>query len=337
MIGARAPGTGPEVPAAAALDAATFEAMAAAVRDGLLRAQKTLPAWMLYDARGSELFEEITRLPEYYLTRTEHALLAARAPEIVEAAGPPLQIIELGAGSAEKTELLLQAVLDRQEGATYVPIDVSASALHGAALRLRRLERLSVRPIEARYPEELSVLRALGGVRRLVVFLGSNVGNYEPDAALALLAAVRHELAPQDALLVGADLRKARSLLVPAYDDARGVTARFNKNVLARINRDLGADFDLDRFRHVAEWNAAASRMELYLESLERQRVHVSALALEVTFARGERIHTESSHKLTTAGVERLLESAGFRPEARWLDPRRWYGLYLGRAAPARR
>jgi dimethylhistidine N-methyltransferase len=315
----------------ATADPTTFAAVAAAVRDGFGRRPWSLPPWLLYDDRGSALFEEITKLPEYYLTRTERAILAARAGAIVEAAGLPLEVIELGAGSATKTELLLEAVLERQGRATYAPVDVSPEALRAAALRLRRFRGLAIRPVVARYPEELGFLRARDGGRRLVLFLGSNIGNYDPPAARALLAAVRRQLAPGDAMLVGADVRKAARLLVPAYDDARGVTARFAKNVLARINRELGADFDLDAFRHVAEWNPEASRMELFLESQAKQRVTIPAIATEVTFAPGERIHTESSYKLTLARMRALLAGAGFHPEATWQDPRRWFALHLAR------
>jgi dimethylhistidine N-methyltransferase len=316
---------------AGAIDVATFDAVASAVRDGLGRRPRSLPPWLLYDERGSALFEEITRLPEYYLTRAERAILAERAPAIVEAAGPPLEVIELGAGSAEKTALLLEAVVARQGRATYVPVDVSPDALRAAAARLRGVHGLSVRPVVARYPEELGFLRGRDGVRRLVLFLGSNIGNYDPAAARALLAAVRRELAPGDAMLIGSDVRKARRLLVPAYDDARGVTARFAKNVLVRINRELDADFDVEAFRHVAEWNPDASRMELYLESLARQRVTIPPLSLDLAFAAGERIHTESSYKPTIRALRALLTSAGLRPEAFWRDPSRLFALHLAR------
>jgi dimethylhistidine N-methyltransferase len=307
--------------------------VAEAARAGLLAEPKRLPPWLLYDARGSALFEEITGLPEYYLTRTERAILERHAPDIVQAAGPPLEIVELGAGSAAKTGLLLDALLARQTRATYIPVDVSPAALREAAARHAGERRLTVRPLLARYPEELDRLDGPREGRRLVLFLGSNIGNYDPPAARALLAAVRGQLDDGDVLLVGADLRKAARLLVPAYDDARGVTAAFNKNVLARLNRELGADFDLERFRHVALWNAAASRMDLYLESLARQRVRVAALGVEVDFARGERLHTESSYKLPPARVRAVLEAAGFAPRAVWTDPRRWFGLFLASVA----
>jgi L-histidine N-alpha-methyltransferase len=312
-------------------DAATLGAIAAAATSGLLRARhKRLPAWLLYDARGSALFEQITELPEYYLTRTERAIFAAHAAEMIDAAGPELAIAELGAGTASKTQLLLAALLARQGRGVYLPIDVSASALALAAVELARFPRLTVRPVVGRYPEDLGVLETLPG-RRLVLFLGSNIGNYDPAAARALLAAVRRHLAPGDALLIGADLFKARAPLVAAYDDAQGVTSQFSKNVLARLNRDLGADFDLDHFHHVAIWNRAALRMELYLESDRAQTVRLGELGLQVRFAAGERIHTESSYKLTRARLRQLLTEAGLRPEQSWYDERRLFGVHLAR------
>ncbi len=322
---------------ALAPDAASRRAVATAAAEGLLRADKRLPAWLLYDARGSALFEEITELPEYYPTRTERAILAAHAAEMIDAAGIPVAVAELGAGTASKTRLLLAALLERQRRAVYVPIDVSPTALAIAENALSRFAGLSVHPMVGRYPEDLAVLDAIPG-RRLLLFLGSNLGNYDPEPAAALLAAVRRHLRPGDAFLIGTDLRKAGSVLVPAYDDAAGVTARFNQNVLARLNRELGADFDLPSFRHLVRWNSAASRVELYLQSARDQRVRLRALDVVVRFAAGERIHTESSYKFTRVGLRRLFRGAGFRWERSWEDPRRWFAVHLLRvpAGPAR-
>ncbi|HSS37885.1 MAG TPA: L-histidine N(alpha)-methyltransferase [Polyangia bacterium] len=311
-------------------DGATRRAVIQAAREGLLRTDKRLPAWLLYDARGSALFEQITDLPEYYPTRTERAILTAHAAEMVDAAGPPVAVAELGAGTASKTRLLLSALLQRQRGAVYVPIDVSPSALTLAKAALARFRRLSVHPVVGRYPEDLGVLDAIPG-RRLLLFLGSNLGNYDPEPARALLAAVRARLRPGDAFLIGTDLRKSGRILVPAYDDAAGVTARFNKNILARLNSDVGGDFDLQAFRHVVCWNAAASRVELYLESLRAQQVRLRALGTVVPFAAGERIHTESSYKFTRQGVRALVAAAGFRWERSWQDERRWFAVHLVR------
>src|SRR5579871_1774464 len=313
------------------VDAATLDAVSAAARAGLLGARKQLPPWLFYDARGSALFEEITELPEYYPTRTERAILERDADAIVDTAGPPLEIVELGAGSAAKTEVLLEALLRRQPRVRYLPLDVSSAALASARARLRRLRRVTVQPILARYPEGLQLPPPPDGQRRLVLFLGSNIGNSDPAGARGLLSAVARALRPGDALLLGADHRKSARLLLPAYDDAQGVTARFNMNVLQRLNRELDADFDLDSFRHVAVWNARRSRVEMHLESTRAQRVTLRALDATVSFARGERIHTESSYKLTPVRIRQLLARAGFRPEADWTDARRWFGLYLGR------
>jgi dimethylhistidine N-methyltransferase len=313
----------------------TFAAVAEAARAGLLRKHKRLPPWLLYDDEGSELFEEITRLPQYYLTRTERAILTAHADSIIAAAGCPREVVELGAGSASKTSVLLAALLRRLPRVRYVPVDVSPAALSQAAAELRPLRLVDLQPVAARYPEELDFLSRPANGRRLVLFLGSNVGNYEPPRALGLLEAVRRHLAPGDAFLMGVDRRKSPAVLLPAYDDDAGVTARFSKNVLARLNRELGANFHLERFRHIVIWRDRASRVDLYLESAVSQDVLIEALGLRVHFAARERIHTESSHKPTDARVRRLLERAGFVHEALWHDERRLYGVHLARVPSA--
>jgi L-histidine Nalpha-methyltransferase len=308
------------------------DSVAADVRAGLLAYPKRLPPWLFYDARGSALFEEITRLPEYYPTRTERAILTAHADEMVEAAGVPASLIELGAGSASKTRVIITALLARRPTATYMPVDVSPTALAGAARRLRlRFPTLAVTPVAAKYPDELSFLRA-APEPRLVLFLGSNIGNYEPADGTSLLRAIRRRLAPRDSLLLATDLRKDPALLVPAYDDSAGVTARFNKNVLVRLNRQLGARFELDLFRHLARWNARASRIEMHLESLADQVVPIPSLGLTVHLRAGERIHTESSYKFTRRTVARMLGAAGFTPRRTWTDPRGWFALHLAGA-----
>jgi L-histidine Nalpha-methyltransferase len=317
------------------VEVATTDAVAEAVRRGLLHARrKQLPPWLLYDEEGSALFEDITRLPEYYLTRTEREILTRHAGAILDVAGPPLEVVELGAGSASKTRLLLEALLLRQPRVRYIPVDVSRTAHAQARAELRGLPRLDVRPVAARYPEELGFLRLRtddSEVRRLVLFMGSNIGNLDLPSAHRLLVAVRRCLAPGDWLLIGADRRKSPRLLVPAYDDAAGVTARFSLNVLTRLNRELGAGFDPERFRHVVRWNDRRSRIEIFLESAVAQRVAVPALGAEIEFAAGERIHLESSYKLTGPAMNRLLSRAGFRPQESWTDPRRWFGVTLAR------
>jgi L-histidine N-alpha-methyltransferase len=310
-----------------------FEATVAAdVRSGLQARPKRLPPWLFYDARGSALFEEITRLPEYYVTRTERAILTECADDIVDAAGAPASLIELGAGSASKTRVLITALLAAQPRFTFVPVDVSPTALAGAARRLRsRFPTLHVTPVVAKYPDELGFLRAAPGPR-LVLFLGSNIGNYDPQEGTALLGAIRAKLRPGDALVLATDLRKSPSLLIPAYDDAAGVTARFNKNVLVRLNRELGARFEVDKFKHVARWNARASRVEMHLESLEDQVVSIADLGLTISLRAGERIHTENSYKFSRPMVKRLLAAAGFTWEKAWTDPLGWFAVHLARA-----
>jgi L-histidine Nalpha-methyltransferase len=316
-------------PEAAAGDSAAQ--VAAVVARGLGAAHKSLPPWLLYDDAGSALFEEITELPEYYLTRTERALLGTHARAMVAAAGPPLSVVELGAGSAVKTELLLQALLARQGRGCYYPVDVSPALGEVAAGLRRRYCSLEVTPVSARYPEQLGWLRAVPR-RRWVLFLGSSIGNYERPEAVALLRAVRAELAPGDALLLGTDLVKPASVLLPAYDDAAGVTAAFNKNLLARLNRELDAEFELEAFSHHVRWNAGESRIELHLRSEVDQLVHIGALRMTVRFARGELLHTENSHKFDEDGVRTMLAEAGFGLETTWSDERRWFALHLCRA-----
>lgn len=301
--------------------------IAADVRTGLTAPQKWLPCHLLYDDAGSRLFEAITELPEYYLTRTELAIFRARAGEIAAAAGAVRTVAELGAGTAVKTGILLAAMAPE----LYVPIDVSASALDVATAQLAR-PGLEVRPLVGRYQELLPALVSLPGPR-LLLFIGSSIGNYEPTAAVALLAQARRALSPGDSLLLGADLRKSPDILLPAYDDAAGVTACFTRNLLVRLNRELGADFDLAAFRHCAIWNGELSRMEIYLESLRDQVVVIPALALTVHFAGGERIHTENSYKLPLAGQLRLLRDAGFTPAALWRDEREHYAVHLARVS----
>ena len=260
-------------------------AIASDVWRGLTATPKSLPPHLFYDDAGSRLFERITELREYYPTRAEREILETRADDIVAKAmslggiGPPhaMGVVELGAGSASKTEVLLRALLRRQSSCVYVP----------------------------------QGLRALRGIAapELVLFIGSSIGNLTNEEATRLLRDVRRTLGPRTALLLGTDLRKSSSILLPAYDDAVGVTAAFNKNVLVRINRELWGHFDLERFRHVARWNEGASRVEVRLESTIAQEVAVDPLELCVRFAHGETIHTESSTKYDLPHVERLLTS----------------------------
>jgi len=311
-------------------------AIAADVRRGLTAHPKSLPPYLLYDAHGSELYERITELPEYYLTRVERGILRKNAADIVARASlgspRPLGVVELGAGSATKTEIVLQAVLDRQPGCVYVPIDVSHAAIEGAESRLAtELPRVRVRPLVTSHEHGIRALRGTLGPQ-LVLFIGSSIGNLADGEASALFRQLHGALGADTWLLVGTDLRKDPSILLPAYDDAAGVTAAFDKNLLSRINRELGGRFDLARFRHVARWSETASRVEMHLESTHAQDVIIDSLELRVHFDAGETIHTESSVKYDLPRVVTVLARGGFALETTYFDEARMFALHLARA-----
>ncbi len=305
--------------------------IAAEVYDGLTRKPKSLSPKLFYDAMGSKLFERITELPEYYLTRTERAILAAYSGDIIAAAGRGLSLIELGAGTASKTRLLIRAALNRQSTMAFYPIDVSRSALDEAVASLNGdFPGLRVMPVVDDYSRGLGQLAKLPG-RKLLLYLGSSIGNFEPMQAGAMLRMMRSSLHPGDALLLGTDMVKPAEILVPAYDDAQGVTAAFNKNILAHINRELAANFNLDNFIHVALWNPECSRMEMYLESTSPQVVEIRQLGTRIHLNKGERIHTENSYKFTQSILDAILDMAGFVPEHTWMDEKGWFALHLAR------
>jgi L-histidine Nalpha-methyltransferase len=305
------------------------------VYEGLLSRPKWLPSWLFYDSAGSRLFDEITRIPEYYVTRTERAILESCASEIVSraAGGNALRLVELGAGSAEKTRLLLSAAVQRQDTVFYEPVDVSASALIEAQMRIEEeIPGVLVCPRVADYTHELDLDSTLATERRLVLYIGSSIGNFEPGESLLLLERVRAALDPGDCLLLGVDLVKEQSVLLAAYDDQAGVTAAFNRNLLVRLNRELDADFNPESFAHRAIWNAEKSRMEMHLVSETKQTVWLPAIDLRVEFAAGESIHTENSYKYRPGDAEALVARAGFAPEATWTDERGWFAVCLARA-----
>lgn len=298
---------------------------------GLTSRPKTLPCKLFYDDRGSQLFEEITRLPEYYPTRTELGILQDSAKEIVQAAGTPVSIVELGAGTATKTSALLRAFARRQLRVKYFPVDISPGALADAKGRIKdECQNVTVLPVVADFSDGFHFLREIPG-RKLVLYLGSSIGNFEWNDAITMLSKVRQQLAAGDALLLGTDMVKSAEILVPAYDDAQGVTAQFNKNILVRLNRELAANFDVDSFRHIAEWSPERSRMEIFLESTRPQKVTLRMPQLTVPFRAGERIHTENSHKYTLEMVERMLCVSGYKLEKTWFDRQKWFGLNLAR------
>ena len=300
------------------------------MRDGLTATPKRLPPKWFYDARGSRLFEDITRLPEYYPTRTERGILTANAAEIARITDAKT-LVELGSGSSEKTRLLLDAMLSRGTLGSFVPLDVSESAL------LEAVEALGVA-----YPG-LSITGVVGdltrhlrhlpdGDSRLVAFLGGTIGNLEPVERAAFLGDLRAALHEGEWLLLGADLVKDPGTLVPAYADAAGVTAEFNKNVLRVINRELQADFDPLAFEHAAVWDPEREWIEMRLRSVRDQQVHIRGLDLTVPFAEGEEMRTEVSAKFRRAGLTAELAASGFALRHWWSDPRSWFGVALAQA-----
>jgi L-histidine Nalpha-methyltransferase len=301
---------------------------ASAVYEGLMSRPKWLPSWLFYDAAGSRLFDEITGIPEYYVTRTERAILAKHAPKIISrAAGQSvLRIVELGAGSADKTRLLLTAAADRQDTVFYEPVDVSATALVEAQLRIEdELPGVIVCPRVQDYTQDLELDSTLPNERRLLLYIGSSIGNFEPGESLLLLERVRAAMDPGDCFLLGVDLVKDQTLLQAAYDDAGGVTAAFNRNLLTRLNRELDADFNPATFGHRAVWNPIESRMEMHLVSVKNQEVWLPGIDLRVKFEVGESIHTENSYKFRCGDAEALLSKAG-------TDERGWFAVALARA-----
>ena len=307
----------------------SHSSVASAALEGLSERPKRLPAWLFYDRRGSDLFEQITHLPEYYPTRTELHILESCGAQIARSLQAPRTVLELGSGSARKSRVLLRHLMAGSEAPTYVPSDVSGRALDLACESLgRELPGLPVSPWLGTHETALAGLQAWEGPR-LVLFLGSSLGNYDPGEAAALLSAIRAALQPPDRLLLGLDLRKPESILVPAYADAAGVTAAFNRNVLVRLNRELGGDADPMAFEHVAIWNAAQSRMEMHLESRVDQAFTFHRLEQRFTLKAGERIHTENSYKYGREDMDRLFAASGLARIAEWRDPREWFSLVM--------
>jgi dimethylhistidine N-methyltransferase len=320
------------------LDArATDGELADVVREGLTSPRKWLPCYLFYDAEGSRIFEEICELPEYYLTRAEHEILEAHADEIAGRFAEASTIVELGSGSARKTRLVIEAFLRRHGRLRYVPVDVSRSMLEESARGLLAdYPRLEILAIAAEYRRGLQRLRGEPDTAKLLLWLGSSIGNFTSTEAERFLASVAAGMGPADRLVVGADLRKDRRVLLDAYDDRAGVTARFNKNILVRMNRELGANFDLSAFRHEARWNPEHGSVEMHLVSTRPQRVSIPALDLVVAFAEGEGIHTESSHKYTKAQIENLGRRAGLALHTSWTDRAgRFVVVLLGRDGSA--
>ena len=300
------------------------------VTAGLAAPPRTLSPKWFYDERGSELFEQITALPEYYLTRAEYEILTGHAAEIAEACGART-LVELGSGSSRKTRVLLDALLGAGTLERYVPVDVSSSALEAAGEALcAEYPKLRVAATVTDFEKDL-VLSEDDPAPRMLAFLGSTIGNFDPEQRRGLYAAFRAALRPDDSLLLGADLVKDEAVLVPAYNDSLGITAAFNKNVLAVINRDLNADFRLDDFDHSAVWNAEDERIEMYLRSSTAQTVKIRALDLVVDFAADEEVRTELSCKFRRPSLTAELEAEGFAVSRWWTDRAERFALLLAR------
>jgi L-histidine N-alpha-methyltransferase len=300
------------------------------VLDGLTRSPKSLPPKWFYDAAGSDLFDQITRLPEYYPTRAEARILRACSAEIAAASGADT-LVELGSGTSEKTRLLLDALRDSGSLRRFIPFDVDAGVLEAAGAAIQReFPGVEIDAVCGDFEEHLGKIPR--GGRRLVVFLGSTIGNLTTEPRAEFLAALSDTLQPGDSLLLGTDLVKDVDRLVRAYDDSAGVTAQFNRNVLAVVNRELGADFDLAAFEHVARWNTAEERIEMWLRAGSAQRVRIDALDLTADFAAGEEMLTEVSCKFRPDGVAAELAAAGLRRTHWWTDRAGDFGLSLSTA-----
>jgi dimethylhistidine N-methyltransferase len=295
----------------------------AMVLAGLHATPKRLPCKLLYDERGSELFEQICELPEYYPTRTELSIMRQHVEQMAEAIGPDVLLIEFGSGASIKCRPLLDAL---QRPAGYVPIEISREILLRSAEELRDLyPNLPIHPVCADYTRPLQMPDGINGHRRVAYFPGSTIGNFEPDAAKAFLEQSRELMGKSGGMLLGVDLRKDIDVLRAAYNDQQGITAAFNLNLLDRINRELGADFNIDHFTHEARWNGALNRIEMHLISDRAQDVHVNGTT--VAFKAGESIHTENSYKRTPEQFEQIAREAGWRTARTWTDPRNWFSV----------
>jgi L-histidine N-alpha-methyltransferase len=291
------------------------------VRKGLAASPKRFLPKYFYDELGSQLFEAICLLPEYYLTRAEEEILRNYADEIAASVEGKKTLVEMGSGSATKTRLIIEALLREQTELLFMPVDISASALESSSrILLQSYPRLRIEAYAADYFAGMAELEKSERGRTLALFLGSNISNFPSADAIRFLSAMRSVLQKGDALLLGADLKKDPATLEAAYNDALGVTSAFNLNVLARINRELGGNFDLRSFKHHAFYNEDKGRIEIYIQSLKDQRVRIDKLEIEVDFAEGELIHTEHSHKYDEAAIDRLANATGFVRTKTWVD-----------------
>lgn len=306
------------------------QSVQSAVRTGLSAHPKRLPPFLLYDHRGSNLFEEICRLPEYYLTRTEQSILESCAPELVALFSRDMDLVEFGSGSSIKTRTLLDALFSNGHRPTYRPVDISHTMLNASTTALvSEYPELMIKAIVSDYGRGLEEISRQRETQKVFLFLGSNLGNFTPIEAVDFLAGVRRAMTGDDLLLLGVDLVKPLAVLLPAYDDAAGVTAAFNRNLLVRLNRELGADFRPECFRHEVRWNQEVQAVEMHLASEGDQVVSLPAIDLKISFLAGETIHTESSHKYTSASLAQLCAEAGLAVERPWSDPQNWFALNM--------
>ena len=301
------------------------------VAEGLTSTPKTLPPKYFYDGLGSRLFEAICRLPEYYLTRSEAEILTTNSDEIAASVEGPVRLIEFGSGNSEKTRCLIEAFLRRQKQLHYVPVDISWSSLERSSRELLRdYPGLTVTAYAMEYYAALARLsegEARPSARNVALFLGSNIGNFDEEESRAFLRGVRTMLDDGGALLLGADLKKSTGVLLPAYDDALGVTAAFNLNILGRINRELGGEFNLKTFEHKAAYNDRLSRIEMRLMSRIRQVVPIRALSVDIAFEEGETIHTENSYKFDLDQLAGIAKNSGFSLTRSWFDESNWFSF----------
>ena len=300
------------------------------VSHGLSQSPKSLPCVYFYDEKGSQLFEQICELPEYYPTRAEAEILQQYAIDLAKLLDPQTRLVELGSGSSVKTRYLLEAFISTHGKAVYSPIDVSGSILKESARTLeQQFDALQVQPIEARYEDGFAQITRQPGQPLLVMWLGSSIGNFTREEAVDFLSSILNQLEQRDQLLIGIDLLKEKSILEAAYDDAAGVTAEFNLNLLHRINRELGANFEVNNFRHRAIFNPDEGRVEIYLESQSDQRVHIAANDMDIDFTAGERIHTENAHKYSLPQIQKLASQLNIYLKQQWFDSQRRFSLNL--------
>jgi L-histidine N-alpha-methyltransferase len=301
----------------------------AVVAEGLSARRKWLPCRFFYDRTGSELFEQICSLPEYYLTRTERGILDRHAAEIIAEAGSEVSLVEFGSGSSVKTRLLLDAALKVRPSVHYTPIDISGDFLRSSSEGLLSdFDGLHITAIAAEYHDGIAALPG-DGPPRLILFLGSSIGNFTHDEASAFLGHVRESMRPEDRLLIGIDLVKPRQIIDAAYNDAQGVTAAFNLNLLTRINRELGADIQVDAFEHHAPFVEEHCRVEMRLVCRRAHRAYVGAVDMSFQFAPGESIHTENSHKYSLGAFGAMCHGAGLSVQRHWTDEQEWFALLL--------